>query len=156
MPSSPAVSLACRDGGAWRAAWAALHGLAAASLAAWLVHPAGALLGLPVMALAWWWMPPSGPHRLAWDGQAWRLDGCAGQARIALDLGVWMLLDFRADQPADGAGNDVVHDAGHDAAPGARRNAWLPLSPAAGAWAPLRAALYAAAAPASARPSVTT
>ena len=146
MPSSPAVSLACRDGGAWRAAWAVLHGLAVASLAAWLVHPAGALLWLPVMALAWWWMPPSGPLRLAWDGQAWQLDGRAGRVRVALDLGGWMLLHFRADQRADAA---VQGDAG-----GAARDGWLPLSPAAGAWAPMRAALYAAAGPASERPSV--
>ena len=148
MPSSPAVSLACRDGGAWRGGLALLHGLAAASLAAWLVHPALALLGLPVAALAWRRAAPSEPPRLAWDGQAWQLHGRAGRVRIALDLGGWMLLHFRADQNA-GAAVPA-------AASGAARDAWLPLSPAAGAWAPMRAALYAAAAPAGERPSVAS
>jgi hypothetical protein len=146
MPSSPAVSLACRDGGAWRAACAVLHGLAVAALVAWLVHPALALLGLPVAALAVRRAPPSDPPWLAWDGQTWQLDGRAGRVRIALDLGGWMLLHFWADQRADAALQGAT-----GAAPG---DAWLPLSPAAGAWAPMRAALYAAAGPTSERPSV--
>ena len=96
--------------------------------------------------MAWRRAAPSEPPRLAWDGQAWQLDGRAGRVRVALDLGGWMLLHFRADQRADAA---VQGDTG-----GAARDGWLPLSLAAGAWAPMRSALYAAAAPAGERPSV--
>jgi hypothetical protein len=147
VASLPAVSLACRDGGGWRVALAALHGLALASLGAWLVHPALALAGLPVALLFWQRSPPTDPPLLAWDGHTWRLDGRAGQARVALDLGGWMLLHFRADRLADGVRGD--------GADGSRpREAWLPLSPEAGPWVPLRATLYATAVPATERPLV--
>lgn len=125
MRSIPAVSLVCRDAGAWRAAVAALHGLAAAAMLAWLAGPAWVPLGAAALWLAWRHAPVSAPL-LAWDGQGWWLDGAPGRPRIALDLGVWMLLRFDADA-----------DAG--------RRHWLPVSTAAGHWTAWRAALVASA-----------
>jgi hypothetical protein len=132
MRSIPAVSLACRDGGAWRAVVFALHGFAAGTLMAWLAGPGWAVLCfggslLTVLVVLRLWQPAGqAPPVLAWDGQAWQLDGAPGRPGIALDVGVWMLLCF------DGDG-------------GGRR--WLPVSAAAGAWTAWRAALVASAGP---------
>jgi hypothetical protein len=141
MPSIPAAALACRDGGAWRAARALLHGLAVAVPAAAWLHPGLAWVGLPLAALSWWRMAPPAPPLLAWDGQTWRLDGRPGRVSVALDLGGWMLLHFVPDPDP--------------AAPGERRHdVWLPLSDAAGGWAPLRVALFASASRAAAGAAV--
>jgi len=128
MRSTPAVSLACRDGGAWRALVIVLHGLAAAAVLAWLVGPAWALLSLPAVLLLLRVRRPAGPAApvLAWDGQAWLLDGVPGHPTLVLDLGMWLLLRF-------------------DAEGGSRL--WLPVSPAAGGWSAWRAALVASAGP---------
>lgn len=122
--SAAAVTLGCRDGGAWRAALAVLRGLAVAALLAW-VGPWLAPLALAVAAWSWRRVSLAVP-RLSWDGAAWRLDGAAGRAEPALDLGGWMLIRF---------------------APEAGAIAWLPVSPAAdpAAWGALRAALYSSA-----------
>ena len=114
------ISLACRDGGAWRTATAALHGAAAAAVLAWLGAPA--LVVAPAAALAAALAarrPPPAPT-LDGDGRTWRLDGDRiDPPAIVLDLGGWMLL----------------------ALPGRR---WAPVSPAGAgpAWPALRAALY--------------
>ncbi len=120
------VSLdAAGDGGAWRWAVAGLHGLAAAALLAWRPTPWTALaaLLLILLALRIWRQTPVA-QRLAWDGQAWQLDGRPVRPTVTLDLGGWMLLQLR------GAG--FV-------------SSWLPLSPAraGGDWPALRAALHA-------------
>jgi hypothetical protein len=129
MQPPPALSLVCHDGGAWRMAVAALHGLAAAAVLAWLAGPLSALAALPLTWFVWRYTPERRPL-LSWDGQGWRLDGRAGRAGIALDLGPWLLLRFDADDD-DGR---------------ARRRSWFPLSPAAGAWPAVCAALVATAA----------
>ena len=126
MASPPAVALACRDGGAWRATVAVLAGLAVAVMLAWALSPWAALAGVPVAALVWRTARDSAPH-LAWDGVTWTLDGLPGRPLIVLDASVWMLLAFDPDIPG-----------------GLGRRRWMALSPAAGpaAWPALRAALY--------------
>jgi hypothetical protein len=123
------ITVACRDGGAWRLACACLPGLAAAALLAWALAPGFAPAG--ALAAAWVWRqgPPAAP-RLGWDGRGWWLDGApTGAPTIVLDLGGWMLLAFA------GGG-------------------WAPLSAAAAGadWPALRAALHAGVAPADAPP----
>ena len=137
MQPCPAVSLACRDDGAWRAVTAALQGAATASLLAWGLNPLlGAVAGGLVAGLAWYRAAEGhGAQRLAWDGQGWQLDEQPGQAQIALDLGVWMLVRFDAV---------TLSTATVSTTRPAQRH-WLPLSAAAGAWAPMRAALVATA-----------
>ena len=119
------ISLACRDGGAWRSATAALHGAAAAVVPAWLGAPAlvVAAAAAAAAALAARLRPPT--PTLGWDGRTWRLDGDRIEPPVVvLDLGGWLLL----------------------ALPGRR---WAPVSPAGAgpAWPALRAALYSSASP---------
>ena len=129
MQAPAAVSRDGRDGGAWRAVGALLHGLAAASLLAWAVAPVAALVAVPLVV--WMLRPRSEPPapRLAWDGRVWQLDGAEARPQITLDLGGWMLLRVTAG----------------------RRIHWLPLSAAASpaGWPALRAALYGTARPAA-------
>ena len=138
MQPAPAVSFPCDDGGAWRAAQALLCGGTAAVLLRWGLgwalpdvadtRWAAALVlagGAAAMAAAWR-RGRAEPVRLAWDTQTWQLQPAGaearpGRVRVALDLGRWMLLDFRPE-----AGG---------------RRVWLAVGAPAGAAA--RAALYA-------------
>lgn len=102
-------------------AWMLLHwqpGVAIAS-AAWLVVPAAATLGA---RQAW---RAQAPSVLRWDGATWLCDDVPGDVRIMLDLDAWMLLRF---VPA--CGNS--------------RRRWIPAARSAseGPWAELRSALY--------------
>jgi hypothetical protein len=111
------------DGGAWRWAVAGLHGAAAAVLLAWRVDLWTLLAAVGLMTAGAAALRVRAGARLAWDGQAWALDGRPVSAAIALDLDGWMLLQLREE---------------------AGRRHWLPLSPAraGAAWPALRAALY--------------
>ena len=111
------------DGGAWRWAVAVLHAVAAGVVLAWRIEPWTLLIAIGLLAAGAMTLRGRVSVRLAWDGQAWSLDGRPVSAVIALDLGGWMLIALR--------------DAG-----GFRH--WLPLSPgrAGAAWPALRAALY--------------
>ena len=151
MHAAPAVSVGCRDGGVWRAVQLGLHGLAGASVAAWLAAQGGladagqalaaaaaGLLGVAAAALN---LRRRGRDdgQLVWDGQCWRhgigadnAEAVPGRVRVALDLGGWLLLRF-------------------DGVDGPAR--WLALSrgAAGAAWPALRRALVATAG----RPSLT-
>ena len=105
MRAAPAVSVSCNRAGAWRGFLALMPALAAAALVAWalghLQRPAwpALLVALPVAAVAWRQARPEAVT-LAWDGQHWRADGCPGSLDLMLDLGPWMLLRLRPDEPA--------------------------------------------------------
>ena len=101
-------------------AWGAAH-LQLPSGPAWLVVVAVALLAA---LLAWRRARPQA-LLLAWDGQRWTADGCAGDLDVMIDLGPWMLLRLR---PADTT----------------RRAVWIPVSVSATSMArhALRAAVY--------------
>ena len=133
MHAAPPVLLVCRPGRGWSLAHHALQALAAGVLALWsaqwlaLPGPAGAAAVLAVVALAGKFsrLDPDRPlGTLGWDGQGWALDGCPGRTEVMLDLGVALLLRFRA---ADGT---AVR--------------WLPLGPGSSSAQRqlLRAALY--------------
>lgn len=125
-------------GGAWRGVVTLLPALAAAALLAWgaahlqlpsgLAWPALALMVLSVAVLAWRSARPQ-PLLLAWDGQRWTADGCAGDLDLMMDLGPWMLLRLRPDDTT-------------------RPAVWIPVSAtdAGTARHALRAALYSRAA----------
>ena len=133
MRAAPPVQAWSCSTGPWRAFQSVLHALAAAVAAAWIAghlwgNPAAAasavaaLLLTAVIARRW---PAAQPCRLGWDGGTWLLqpargEAIAGQARVMIDLGAWMLVRF---------------------APGAR---WLPLARGDSAdWQALRVALHA-------------
>ncbi len=131
MHAAPSVRVSlCRSAG-WITFVCLCTGFAAANLAAWVLmrnEAAVALafvLGLIAAALAAWRMQRSHTAAdLIWNGSQWQWQGLAGNARVALDLGPWMLLRF-------------------DPLVGRRR--WIAASRASavGPWAALRAALYA-------------
>ena len=138
MRSAPAVSVACSPGCAWRCVVTLLPAVATAALLAWgaahLQLPSGpaclvvTVIALLVALLAW---RRARPHALllAWDGQRWTADGCAGDLDLMIDLGPWMLLRLRpADTP--------------------RRAVWIPVSMSTTGMArhALRAAVYCRAA----------
>jgi hypothetical protein len=101
--NAPPVSVCCA-GTVWIHVQAALNALAAAVAGTWLAQHAG-VSGLPlallagaeaaaVFALTLW--AGRGPvRRLAWDGNAWTLDGDEVDAAVMLDLGRWLLLRLR-------------------------------------------------------------
>ena len=131
----------CSLGGAWRwvvtllpalataalLAWAAAH-LQLPSTSAWLAVASITSLVALVALVAW---RRARPHALllAWDGQRWTADGCAGDLDLMMDLGPWMLLRLRPDDTT-------------------RRAVWIPVSAtdASSARHALRAALYSRAA----------
>ncbi len=116
MRASPAFEVSLHRFGAWRAAVLLLAALGLAAIAAWLItreRPIGlaALITAAfaaTMSAGWaislWRVPAVG---LRWDGQIWHLgapastpDGAAaGELRVVIDLGPWMLLCFRAAEP---------------------------------------------------------
>jgi hypothetical protein len=67
---------------------------------------------------------PADSALVAWDGQAWQVDGLGGRLAVMIDLGPWLLLRL---QP-----------------PTAGRPVWVAVAAVAptGAWHALRAALY--------------
>jgi hypothetical protein len=87
-------------------------------------------LGLLAAGVSWRLLR-HGPVQLAWDGQAWRLDGAEVDVALALSGPSFVLLKLRT--------------------PRGRR--WLGLGPreAGGAWHALRVALFAHARPAAGR-----
>ncbi len=105
-------------------AWGAGH-LKLSTGPAWLVV---ALMAILVALLAWRRARPQA-LLLAWDGQRWTADGCAGDLDLMIDLGPWMLLRLRPEDTA-------------------RRAVWIPVSAADAGTArhALRAALYSRAA----------
>ena len=128
----------CSRGGAWRWVVTLLPAMATAALLTWgAAHlqlpsastwPAVALMMSLVALVAW---RQARPHALllAWDGQRWTADGCAGDVDLMMDLGPWMLLRLRPEDTA-------------------RRAIWIPVSAtdAGSARHALRAALYSRAA----------
>ena len=127
----------CSLGGAWRWVVTLLPALATAALLAWAAAHlqlssasvwAAVVLITSLVALvarvAWRRARPQG-LLLAWDGQRWSADGCAGDLELMMDLGPWMLLRLRPDDPR-------------------RRAVWIPVSAtdAGSARHALRAALY--------------
>jgi hypothetical protein len=123
-PAPVALDLA-GDGGAWRWAVILLHGLTAASLLAWRFDVWTLVAAFGVLVAGVGATGASAAGRLVWDGQVWAFDGRSVRPTLAVDLGGWMLLQWR-----DEAG----------------RRCWRPLSPAraGAAWPALRAALYGA------------
>lgn len=138
------MSVRC-TGRAWRLLQAALQGLTAAVLAAWLLahlkegpaapgaavvlHAAVACgLGLLAAGLSWRVLHHS-PVQLAWDGQAWQLDDAEVHVALALSGASFVLLKLRTNN-------------------GTR---WLGLGSreAGAAWHALRVALFAHARPAA-------
>ena len=129
----PVQALSC-SAGPWRGFHLTLYALSAAVAVAWAAAQlwgagmaaggaAAAALAVVAIGRRWRAQPAS---RLAWDGAAWvwyppRGEALAGQARLMIDLGSWMLVRF---------------------VPGAH---WLPLSRRDAAdWQALRVALHAA------------
>ena len=132
--AAPPVQAWSCNSGPWRVLQLFVQALGVAVLAGWmLMHlcsdagvavlgaAAAGLLGLGLASRR----PAGEPSRLAWDGAAWTLqpprgDALAGQARVMIDLGHWMLVRFT---------------------PAGR---WLPLGRAGAAdWQALRVALHA-------------
>jgi hypothetical protein len=117
MRAAPAVVVELRCPPAWRAVQALLVAAAAtACSAACLQHAAapafesGGVLALvaSAAAAAGWRGASRQAGRLRWDGGQWwfqpadRGQEHPGRLRAAIDLGLWMLLRFDADDPATG------------------------------------------------------
>lgn len=115
MQAAPPVSVRGTGGGSWLAVQAALLAAAAAALTAWsagwvlawagfdLRGQAGGvglvsfLVALGVGAWQWCAHRSRATAELAWDGQRWWLDGCAGRIDVMIDLDRWMLLRFHPE-----------------------------------------------------------
>ena len=108
MRAAPPVQAWSCSTGPWRVLQLLVHALSAAVLVGWMlaylwsgvgVAATGATLaGLLALALASRRRADQ-PSRLAWDGAAWTLlpprgEALAGQARVMIDLGGWMLVRF--------------------------------------------------------------
>jgi len=153
MHTAPAVAFDADDGGRWRAAVAALSGLAAAVLARWALLWAAAVdgpaAGWPGMgliaavaaalaaALAAWRLGRPSPARLIWNSHdwLWQPEGgpaLAGRVQVMADLGGWMLLRFDPLAARDPAARPRP----------ARGRRWIPLAAPGGG---VRAALVASA-----------
>jgi hypothetical protein len=131
------VALEARSLGVWRAGVGVLSLVAAASIGHWALRgapPAAAALLLATVGLCAASLAPGPRFRLEWDGADWRLAWPAGSAaqagriEVCIDLGLWMLLRWRAGTGGASARWLPVHE--RDAAP--RWRAW-------------RAAVYSAA-----------
>jgi len=155
MRAPPPVSVELDDEPAWRwaqalvwagallsvAAWAAAH----RELASWWLVPAlGG--GLAVTLGMVWRLGPARPVRLTFDGATWSCepDRAAGgprrcSVRVALDLGVWMLLRIDIAPVAGEEGRNAAFE-------GRRARRWRAVSPrlAGTGWQALRVALYCA------------
>ena len=131
MHAAPPVRVSLGRSVGWSVFVAACVGAAVANLAAWALLQwqaclvIAAVLGLLAGALTAWFLQRAHvPSDLVWNGSQWQWQALAGDARVALDLGAWMLLRF---DPLVG------------------RRLWIVASRASavGPWAALRAALYA-------------
>ncbi len=109
MRTAPAVSVLCSGAGAWRGLRALTPGLATAAVVAWAVgHAQQPGLSAPWVAVptallvaCWaWWQARPAPLRLSWDGQTWAADGAAGRLEVMIDIGPWLLLRLRINEPA--------------------------------------------------------
>lgn len=140
MRAAPAVSVKVTAAPHWLAALLALAALALLSTAAWALQRGDATGVVAFLAVAAFashclWRALRRPTlRLGWDGERWWLapegeaEAQAGELAVALDLGAWILLRFRA------APNAAVR----------RRQVWLPLQRTGleADWHALRCALY--------------
>ncbi len=141
MTAAPAVDVVCTGDAFARRAAALLAALAAAAGAAWGVRLGGGADGLAAAAgaiaavfaaVAVAGRPRRAAVVLRWDGAAWSVrddgsaDAVAGHARVAIDLGGWLLLRF-------------------DAAAGAPPRRWIALARRdhRARWHALRCALFA-------------
>ena len=131
MHAAPPVRVSLGRSAGWRVFVAVCVGAAVANVAAWALLRGeaaigfAAVLGLGAGTLAAWRLQRAqAPSDLNWNGSQWQWQELAGDVRVALDLGAWMLLRF-------------------DPVRGRRR--WIAASRASavGPWAALRAALYA-------------
>ncbi|WP_425261535.1 hypothetical protein ACPOLB_11680 [Rubrivivax sp. RP6-9] len=136
MKQAPAVGVTLSGAGAWRWLHVLLAAAAGGALALWallhLMQPGWFALGAAgAAALSAWRLVRPQPAHLAWDGEAWRLDGVPVAADLMLDLPRWLLLRLRALPGGAVAGTR-----------------WLavPAAEAGPAWRALRAALYSPAA----------
>jgi hypothetical protein len=147
MRTSAPFLLSLRSFRVWRVGVFALLLLAVASMSAWtwtvraVLGPwdaAALVFSLVAIATlgAWLWTVPARPAELRWDGTCWHLLELAkggalpvlGSIAVAIDMGAWMLLSFRA---ADSARH---------------RRRWLPAERrnAPAQWHALRCAVYSA------------
>jgi hypothetical protein len=140
MHAAPAVSVKLTPSRQWRAALLALGVLVVATTALWAWQRddiPGWCVCLAVAAFAAhcvWHALRTPALALRWDGESWWLASPAmaaelsGDVAVALDLGAWLLLRFRA----------VPRLAGRP------RHVWLPLQRAGlpAQWHALRCALY--------------
>jgi hypothetical protein len=110
MRAAPPVDAALGAGRPERMLITLLHGLAGGLLAAWMALPlwqvstmSGMLAAAAVMAGFGHWLArralPPAADRLRWDGQAWNwVAGAQSQPMqqlvVALDLGIWVLLQL--------------------------------------------------------------
>ena len=109
MRAAPAFQVSLQRFGVWRAAVGLLAGLALTAIVAWVAsheRPIGAAVWvgaatgvlmavLPAVSAA-----RQRPVELRWDGRTWYLGAAAadpvpGTLSVALDLGAWMLLQFK-------------------------------------------------------------
>lgn len=103
MHAAPPVRLACNRGRHWPRLQAGLSVATAVVLAVWsslligwpppAVAGIAAAAGLVVVICRGRWSDL--PCELVWDGQAWAIDDLMGEVSVELDLGGWMLLQFR-------------------------------------------------------------
>ena len=117
MRGAPPVLMACGRDAAWSCLVGVLVAATAATLSVWILWHAGVAAGIAWLpglfaagtagVLAYRHANRLPLAQLAWDGQAWQLDGASGRLAVMIDTGDWLLLRWRAVQ-------------------GSR---WLPLSP---------------------------
>jgi hypothetical protein len=102
MRAAPPVTVHGTGGAGWRATRALLPGLTACVLLFWALQrlalveapwdlAAALVAGLAATVPAWRLAAPR-TATLAWDGQAWLLDGQPGTLRLMVDAGGWLLL----------------------------------------------------------------
>jgi hypothetical protein len=116
MRASPAFSVVVERFGVWRVAVALLVMTCFGVIGTWAVQVAdqhgselivGVGLATCLAGLAALWSARMAPVELRWDGRVWRLrqgpasaaEPPAGELRVVLDLGPWMLLRFASRAP---------------------------------------------------------
>ncbi|MCW5632628.1 MAG: hypothetical protein KIT17_04760 [Rubrivivax sp.] len=106
MRPAPLLALRCPPSRSWQVLCMALGSIAGAAFAGWAAghlelapSATGVALVAGVAAGLLYGRTAAGPARatdLAWDGEAWRVDGEAGTLQVMLDLDRWLLLRWRA------------------------------------------------------------
>ncbi len=113
MRAAPACQISLRRFGVWRSGVLALAALGVAVMAAWLITRESALLSPSsvaaacatlLLATAGASLAKMPAVDLRWDGLVWHLgppagEPIAGELRVAIDLGAWMLLRFAPASP---------------------------------------------------------